>query len=196
VYNILQSIGKKVSGYCDREEKSFNPFGLKYFGDEMSDLAHLAFKENEFFIAIGNNPIRKNIFISLKEINLLPVNAIHSSTILCKSVNLSQHGILIAAGVIINPLTKIGSGSILNTGCIIEHECLIGDFVHVGPGAVLCGNVSVGDSSFVGAGSVVRQGINIGKNVMIGAGSVVIKDVPDNVTMVGNPGRIVDNNEN
>ncbi len=44
---------------------------------------------------------------------------------------------MIAARVIVNPLTKIGLGSIISTGCIIEHECLIGDFVHVGPGAVI-----------------------------------------------------------
>jgi len=27
----------------------------------------------------------------------------------------------------------------------------------------------------------------VGKNVRVGAGAVVVKDVPDNVTMVGNP---------
>ena len=32
---------------------------------------------------------------------------------------------------------------------------------------------------------------NIGKNVMIGAGAVILSDVPDDVTIVGNPGRII-----
>ena len=29
---ILQAAGKKITGYCDLEEKSFNPYQLKYFG--------------------------------------------------------------------------------------------------------------------------------------------------------------------
>ena len=46
-------------------------------------------------------------------------------------------------------------------------------------------------NSFVGAKSVIRENITIGKNVIIGAGSVVVKDVPDNVKVVGNPARFI-----
>jgi len=31
----------------------------------------------------------------------------------------------------------------------------------------------------------------VGKNVTIGAGSVILKDIPDNVTVIGNPARII-----
>ena len=43
----------------------------------------------------------------------------------------------------------------------------------------------------IGAGAKVLGNITIGDNVRIGAGSVVINDVPDNSTVVGVPGRIV-----
>ena len=36
----------------------------------------------------------------------------------------------------------------------------------------------------------VHNSITIGNNVIIGAGSVVTKDIPDNVTVYGNPARI------
>jgi acetyltransferase-like isoleucine patch superfamily enzyme len=49
----------------------------------------------------------------------------------------------------------------------------------------------VGENSFVGAKSVIRENITIGKNVIIGAGSVVVKDIPDNVKVVGNPARFI-----
>ena len=42
-------------------------------------------------------------------------------------------------------------------------------------------------------GSVVKPGIKIGANSMIGVGSVVVKDIPDNVVVVGNPARIIKN---
>lgn len=38
-------------------------------------------------------------------------------------------------------------------------------------------------------------GVKIGDNVKIGAMSVVIKDVPSNCTVVGNPARIIKNEE-
>ena len=43
----------------------------------------------------------------------------------------------------------------------------------------------------VGAGAKVLGGIRIGENTRIGAGSVVVKDVQKNCTVVGVPGRIV-----
>lgn len=46
----------------------------------------------------------------------------------------------------------------------------------------------------IGANSVIIGPICIGNNVTIGAGSVVVKDVPDNVCVAGNPGRIISNN--
>jgi len=48
-----------------------------------------------------------------------------------------------------------------------------------------------GELSFLGIGATIIQGIKIGKNVTIGAGSMVIKDIPDNVIVIGNPAKIM-----
>jgi serine O-acetyltransferase len=40
-------------------------------------------------------------------------------------------------------------------------------------------------------GATVFGGIHIGNHVTIGAGAVVFQDIPDGATVVGNPGRIV-----
>lgn len=191
INGILHALGLKATGYCDNEEKKFNPFSLKYFKQETSETGLKALTQEDFFISVGNNTIRKNIYNNLAIRNLLPVNVIHPSALLDYSVDLASHGVMIAPNVTINALAKIGIGAICNTYSVIEHECLIGDFAHIAPGAVLCGNVHVGENSFVGAKSVVREGIRIGKNAIIGAGSVVVKDVPDNVKVVGNPARIM-----
>jgi sugar O-acyltransferase (sialic acid O-acetyltransferase NeuD family) len=191
INGILHSLGLSTTGYCDNEEKTYNPLSLKYFGKEMSETGLKILTQEDFFIATGNNNIRRNIFNNLSIRGLLPINIIHPSSIIDYTVKIADNGVMIAANVTINALAEIGIGVICNTFSIIEHECKIADFAHVGPGAVLCGNVNVGENTFIGAKSVIREGIKIGKNVIIGAGSVVVNDVPDNVKIVGNPARIM-----
>jgi sugar O-acyltransferase (sialic acid O-acetyltransferase NeuD family) len=182
--DIFLSVGQTVSAYCDNEEKKFNPFSLKYLGKD-SAVANLL-KDYSYFIAIGDNDIRRKVYERLSSQLGESSNAIHKSAVISPFAEIGN-GVFIAASATINPLVKIGNGVICNTSCSIDHECVIGDFVHIAPGAVLCGNVTVGENSFIGANAVVKQGITIGKNVMIGAGTVVVKDIPDNSTIVGNP---------
>lgn len=43
----------------------------------------------------------------------------------------------------------------------------------------------------LGANSTILCGVTVGENAMVGAGAVVTKDVPPNVTVVGNPAKII-----
>jgi sugar O-acyltransferase (sialic acid O-acetyltransferase NeuD family) len=189
VCGILLAAGRPVTGYCDIEEKQYNPFNLIYLGQDASREAIEKITDQDYFIAVGDNAIRRRIFDQFEKLNKLPSNAIHPSAIIDHSAQVDPNGVMISAGVCINPLAVIGRGAICNTGSIIEHECKVGEFAHIGPGAVLCGNVTVGDNAFVGAASVIRQGVVIGKNAMIGAGAVVVKNIQDNEIVIGNPSR-------
>lgn len=188
-YGILKAAGISVTGYCDNEEKLYNPFQLRYLGTEFSMEAIASMQQGGAFIAIGDNEVRNRTYEQLKPKQIQFVNAIHPGSITDVSAMIAAEAVMIAANVTINPLARIGTGVICNTSCIIEHECEVNDFAHIGPGAVLCGNVKIGAHTFVGANAVVRQGISIGKNAMIGAGAVVVKNVPDNTTVVGIPAR-------
>lgn len=187
IVDILLSAGRLVTAYCDSEEKLKNPYHLNYLGKESDVINKL--KKYDVFTCIGHNGIREKVHLEITRLLRAPINAIHPSAVISSSVKL-QNGIMIAANATINPLAEIGEGVICNTGCSIDHECIIGDFAHIAPNAVLCGNVTVGKGTFVGANAVIRQGITIGNNVMIGAGTVVIKDIPDNVTVIGNPQKV------
>lgn len=185
ICDILLKNKVNIKGYCDKSKKENNPYLLEYLGQEME----YSFNEEGVFIGIGENKIRKIVFDSLTGIASFG-DAYHPTAEIGYKVNLESM-IMLGAYSIVNPLVKLGNGVIINTGAIVEHECVIDDFVHIAPGAVLAGNVIVGECSFIGANSVVKQGVRIGKNVTIGAGTVVLKDVPDNATVVGNPGRII-----
>lgn len=188
-YDIFEKMGWSVAGYCDREEKTFNPFQIPYLGSEKEASFFEKFANLPYFIAIGDNAARAQVFQFLKAQNLpLPVTATHPSAQIGRGAKIGA-GVMLAANAVINPLAEIGSGVICNTGCVIEHECRVDDFAHIAPGAVLAGNVAVGKNTFIGAGAVIKQGIKIGENVIVGAGAVVIRDVPDGATVAGNPAR-------
>ncbi len=49
----------------------------------------------------------------------------------------------------------------------------------------------IGNNVEVGANAVLLGDITIGNNVVIGAGAVVVKNIPNDVIVVGNPARIL-----
>jgi len=95
------------------------------------------------------------------------------------------------ANTAINSGTKIGENVIINTGATVDHDCVLEDYVHISPGAHLAGNVYVGELTHIGIGASLIQGVKIGRNVIIGAGAAVINDLPDNVTAVGVPAKVL-----
>ena len=91
----------------------------------------------------------------------------------------------------IGPEVRIGKGSLINTGAQIHHEVKIGGFSEVNPGAILLGACQIGAFTSIGTNATILPKLKIGNNVRVGAGAVITKDVPDGVTVVGVPGRIV-----
>jgi len=100
-------------------------------------------------------------------------------------------GSLIYPGVLIDVDVEIGSHNILNKAATVGHDTIIGDYTTISPGVNIGGNVSIGEGSEFGINCSTVQRISIGSWVRVGAGGVVIKDLPDSVTAVGVPARII-----
>jgi len=148
---------------------------------------------DKMVISIGANATRKRVADRLQGIIGFG-KAIHAATCISNRATISE-GTVIMAGATINADTLVGRHCIVNTNASIDHDCILGDFVHISPNATLSGDVHVGEGTHIGAGASVIQGIRIGKWCTIGAGTVVIKDIPDHVTAVGNPARIIKTKE-
>ncbi|MFP4020164.1 MAG: serine O-acetyltransferase [Halanaerobium sp.] len=104
-------------------------------------------------------------------------------------------------GIEIHPGAKIGCGFFIDhgMGVVIGETTEIGDNVTLYQGVTLGGtgkergkrHPTIGNDVVVGAGAKVLGNITIGDDAKIGAGSVVLKDVEENSTVVGIPGRVV-----
>lgn len=104
-------------------------------------------------------------------------------------------------GVEIHPAARIGGGFFIDHG----NGVVIGETAIVGENVTLFHQVTLGgtgketgkrhptlkDNIVVGGGAKILGNITIGNNVYVGANSVVLRDVPDDCTVVGIPGRVV-----
>ncbi|MBC2166530.1 hypothetical protein HCB26_08090 [Listeria booriae] len=132
-----------------------------------------------FFVAIGDNDIRKKIARTLALAGKKFAVIIHPTAFVEATVEIGE-GSLVMAGSIIQANTVLGKHVIVNSGATVEHDISVGNFVHFAPGSVVTGGCTVADNVLVGAGSVVVPNISIGANVVVGAGSTLTRNIESN----------------
>ncbi len=103
-------------------------------------------------------------------------------------------------GIEIHPGAQIGKAVFIDhgMGVVIGETAIVGDYSVIYQDVTLGGtgketgkrHPTLGKNVVVGAGAKVLGNIQVGDNVRIGAASVVLRDVPENCTVVGIPGRI------
>ncbi len=144
--------------------------------------------EYDFFIAIGDNKIRKKLTMLLLDNNIKPVSLIHPSAVIDSTVQIGS-GVVVMASAVINADTTIGNNVIVNTASSIDHDCIINDYVHISPGVHVAGNVHVGEKSWLCIGSTIINNITVCEDIIVGAGATVINDLNKNGIYVGIPAK-------
>jgi serine O-acetyltransferase len=95
-------------------------------------------------------------------------------------------------GVFIAPTAEIGPGFVVHQlyGVVVGGT-RIGKNCTVASGTKISYNVrQIGDDVSIGMGAAIVENITIGNNVRIAPNALVFTDVPDNMTVIGNPARI------
>ena len=105
-------------------------------------------------------------------------------------------------GIEIHPAAEIGRGVFIDhgMGVVIGETAVVGDGCIIYKGVVLGGTTlektkrhpELGKKVIVGSNACILGNLTIGDYVRIGSGSVVVKDVPPHATVVGVPGRVIE----
>ncbi|MFC1999591.1 serine O-acetyltransferase [Chloroflexota bacterium] len=105
-------------------------------------------------------------------------------------------------GIEIHPGARIGRRFFLDhgMGVVIGETAEIGDDVLIYQGVVLGGtslekrkrHPTIGNNVVIGAAAILLGPITLGNGARVGANSVVVKSVPPGATVVGVPGRVVE----
>lgn len=163
-------------------------------------------------VSIGNHVIIKNNVCLEGRVEIGNYSIVHSGVVIGKdgfgyyqdSAGINKK-VPHYGGVIIGEHVEIGSNTCIDRGtledteikdnvkisslCHISHNVIIGKNVLVTAGTIITGSSKVGESTYIAPGSIIRNQLKIGNNSFIGMGSVVVRDVEENVTVVGVPAK-------
>lgn len=147
-----------------------------------------------FFIAVGSNEVRQEIFETLNQPAERFPNLIHPAAIISPNAKLG-YGNFVMAGAVINVDATVKNQCIVNSGCIIGHDAILENFSQTSPGTVITGYVYIDEGVNIGANVTVIPSVEIGAWAVIGAGSTVIRNVEANTIAVGSPAKFLKERE-
>ena len=184
VTDMAESCGYEVAGYISPLGETEH-LGLPVYGS-VNEIDHP--EDFAFFIARGDNKLRKTIFEANP--NLDYPNIIHPTAIISKYSKIGKGNLLMPYSVV-NAFATIGDHCIINTSGIVEHDCTVGSFCHVSVTSVMTGATSIGDGVFLGAGAIVRNDMHVGDWTTVGCGSTVVKNLEPDSVYAGCPAKLL-----
>ena len=182
-YNIL--------GYCDDDpdKKGKMIYGYPVLGVP-GEIDRACDSKPCFVCAIGNNRVRKSVVGRLLAMEWVPVTIIDPSVIIAEHVQVGN-GSYIGAGSILSPCSRIGNHVIINQHCSIGHDSILEDFAQAAPGSRVSGAARIREGSMLGSNAAVAQCLTVGRYSVLGACSFAATNIPDLVTAIGNPARVI-----
>jgi sugar O-acyltransferase (sialic acid O-acetyltransferase NeuD family) len=100
-------------------------------------------------------------------------------------------GTVVFQNATITSNARIGDHVVILPNSVVSHDVLVGDYTCIAGGVCVSGHVQIGRACYLGTNSSVIGGTTIGDGCLVGMGSVVLADVPAGSVVVGNPARLL-----
>ena len=190
--DILEQMGQyEIVGIIDMKEGKV--FDYSVIGADEDLPSFYSRGITNIFISVGNNKLRKKLFVEAEKIGFTIVSAISPHSHISRYATIGR-GVAIMPGAIINAEANIGDGAIINTNASVDHDCVIGHFTHIAPGVAISGSSNIGEGCLIGTGARVIDGMTIGSNTIIGAGAAVVSEIDCDSVAVGVPAKKIKEN--
>ena len=189
---VAEPAGHKIHGFADSNHELGSLInGHQCVANTFEDIKeHCQPGFRQFFVAIGDNNVREEIYVMAERLGYDLPSIIHPNAIISPHAEIGP-GTVIMPRVVVNANASIGRCCIVSAGCIIDYDARIGDSVQLSPGVIIGGGAKVGAKSLIGTGASVIPGVRIGEGALIGAGAGVTSEVPARGCVAGVPARPV-----
>jgi len=179
----------EFSGFVALDPADSHPQSRRADKEVFLESEFLARPSCNYFVPAVADPSRRNIIANDYEAQgLEPLTFIHPSAQVSSDASIGT-GSIVGIGSYLGPGSVLGPYSLADRYSLIGHDAKVDDFSTIHAGANLSGFSQVASLSVIGAAACLLPQVRVGRNSVVGAGSVVTKDVPDCVTVMGNPAR-------
>lgn len=146
-------------------------------------------EEIRFVVAIGEPKFRLEAFEKMKRAGYTGAVLAHASAYISPDAEIGE-GTALCHNAYVGSCSKVGANCFLSRNVSIGHDARVDDHTRFGVGAFVGGHAVIGTNAYIGAGAMLRDRVHIGNKSIVAMGAAVFEDVPDSVTVIGNPARI------
>ena len=152
-----------------------------------------AFPQAHVVIGVAND---RKLFVRREIESRLGIDRKRFATLIHPTAQVSKRarigcGTVILQFSFVSSQVSIGDHVIINQSVVIAHDSKIGSYVSMAPSLSIMGGVRVGEGVYIGTGARLYPGIEIGSGALVGVGAVVLSSVSPEVTVFGNPARVL-----
>lgn len=170
---------KEEGTFLNCPRMSFELFSKRYSNNEA-----------EIIIAIGEPSVRKKLYTKIKMLGYSLPTIVHPDSYISPTAQLGE-GCIVKMVSIISSNTVIGNNVYIQSNVIIGHDVVVNDNCQISSYSNISGHCTVGENVFIGVNSCIKEEISIGNNVIIGMAAAVMKNIESDVTVLGNPARVI-----
>lgn len=138
-----------------------------------------------FVIAVGDPAARSRLWNKAILNGLTPAAPVIGPNVTIGIGNRICNGAILCPGTIITSNVDIRENVLLNLNATVGHDSVVEPHVVISPGANVSGKCLIKEGAYLGTNCAIREGVTIGKGAVIGMGAAIVKNVPDNITMIG-----------
>lgn len=148
-----------------------------------------AWSNTEVAIAVGDPQLRNKLVQKVRDTGFNLAKIVHPTAQIASTAQI-MGGCVIRQNAVISVNTVLDENVWVQRDVIMGHDIQIGQNSFIAAGCFIAGHTVVGNNCFLGPHSCVKDSLRIGNNAVVVMGAVVLKDIADDMIVIGNPARV------